>query len=147
MVWLWSDNGRLLRSFAFTLKISHGPVQIGLEKLVKLGIGDMAYLAYLAYTESMAMDMMDNKELTVTEARDSFSQLVNRAAFGGEVTFIHRGRNHETVAAIVPADLVEKYEAFLDQEDGRIAMERLADLEAGREKLIPAEEIERKYGL
>ena len=104
-------------------------------------------MAYLAYTESMAMDTTDNKELTVTEARDNFSQLVNRAAFGGEVTFIHRGRNHETVAAIVPADLVEQYEALLDREDGRIAMERLADLEAGRDELIPAEEIERGYGL
>ena len=95
----------------------------------------------------MAMDMIDNKELTVTEARDNFSQLVNRAAFGGEVTFVHRGRNHEAVAAIVPAELVEQYEALLDREDGRIAMERLADLGAGRDELIPAEEIERKYGL
>jgi prevent-host-death family protein len=95
----------------------------------------------------MAMEMIDNKELTVTEARDNFSQLVNRAAFGGEVTFVHRGRNHEAVAAIVPAGLVEQYEAFLDQEDGRIAMERLADLKAGRDELVPAEEIERKYGL
>ena len=43
--------------------------------------------------------------------------------------------------------IVEQYEALLDQEDGRIAMERLADLEAGRDELIPAEEIERKYGL
>ncbi len=111
------------------------------QELVKLNV------AYLAYTESMAMDIADNKELTVTEARDNFSQLVNRAAFGGEVTFIHRGRNHETVAAIVPADLVEQYEALLDQEDGRIAMERLADLEAGRTKAIPAAVVRRNLGL
>ncbi len=104
-------------------------------------------MAYLAYTKDMAMDMTDNKELTVTEARDNFSQLVNRAAFGGEVTFIHRGRNHETVAAIVPAGLVEQYEALLDQEDGRIAMERLADLKAGRTKAIPAAEVRRNLGL
>lgn len=103
-------------------------------------------MAYLAYTESMAMDMTDN-ELTVTEARDNFSQLVNRAAFGGEVTFIHRGRNHEKVAAIVPADLVEQYEAFLDREDGRIAMERLADLEAGRTTKRPWSEVKRELGL
>ena len=104
-------------------------------------------LAYLAYTECMARDMIDNKELTVTEARDNFSQLVNRAAFGGEVTFVHRGRNHEAVAAIVPADLVEQYEAFLDQEDGRIAMERLADLEAGRTTARPWEDAKRDLGL
>ena len=93
------------------------------------------------------MDSTDNKELTVTEARDNFSQLVNRAAFGGEVTFIHRGRNHETVAAIVPADLDEQYEAFLDQEDGRIAIERLADLKAGRSTARPWDEVRQELGL
>lgn len=104
-------------------------------------------MAYLAYTGSMAMGAKDNKELTVTEARDNFSQLVNRAAFGGEVTFIHRGRNHDTVAAIVPADLVEKYEALLDQEDGRIAMERLAEIRDGRETTEPWDEVKRELGL
>ena len=104
-------------------------------------------MALLAYTKIMAIDMTDNKELTVTEARANFYQLVNRAALSGEVTFIRHGRNHQTVAAIVPADLVEQYQALLDQEDGRIAMERLTDLKAGRDELIPAEEIERKYGL
>lgn len=95
----------------------------------------------------MAMDMIDNKDLTVTEARDNFSQLVNRAAFGGEVTFVHRGRNHEAVAAIVPADLVEQYEAFLDQEDGRVAMERLAEIRDGRETTEPWDEVKRELGL
>jgi prevent-host-death family protein len=89
----------------------------------------------------------DNQTLTVSEARNNFSQLVNRAAFAKEVTLIHRGRNQKAVVAIVPAELLEEYKAFLDQEDGRIAMERLADLEAGRDVLIPADEVERKYGL
>ncbi|NNN12424.1 MAG: antitoxin of toxin-antitoxin stability system [Acidimicrobiaceae bacterium] len=94
----------------------------------------------------MPMDTTNNKNLSVTEARNNFSQLVNRAAFGGEVTFIHRGRIHETVAAIVPADLVEQYEALLDQEDRRIAMERLADLEAGRTTARPWDEVKRELG-
>ena len=47
---------------------------------------------------------------------------MNRAGFGGEVIFVHRGRNHETLAAIVPADLVEKYQALSDQEDGQITL-------------------------
>ncbi|CAG4908973.1 hypothetical protein [Acidithrix sp. C25] len=65
----------------------------------------------------MATDTTDNKNLSVTEARNNFSQLVNRTAFAGEVTFVHRGRNHEPVAAIAPADLVEQYEALWDQEE------------------------------
>lgn len=102
------------------------------KKLVKLD------MAHLSYAKSVAMDLTDNKELRVIEARDNFSRLVNRAAFGGEVTFIHRSRNHETVAAIVPADLIEHYEALLDQKDGRIALEHLANLKAGKPKAIIA---------
>ena len=104
-------------------------------------------MAYLAYAASTDMDMTGSKELTVTEARDTFSQLVNRAAFGGKVTFIHRGRNRDAVAAIVPADLLEQYGALLDQEDGCLAMERLADLEAGRSMARPWDEVEQNLGL
>ncbi len=93
------------------------------------------------------MDTTDNKNLSVTEARNNFSQLVNRAAFVGEVTFIHRGRNHEPVATIVPADLVEQYEALLDQEDGQIAMERLAEIKDGRETIEPWDEVKRELDL
>lgn len=44
------------------------------------------------------------------QARDHFSDAVNRAAFGGEITYVTRGRNQQRAAAIVPADLVERYE-------------------------------------
>lgn len=70
-------------------------------------------------------------ELSVSQARDRFSDLVNRAAFGGEITYVTRGRGRQRAAAVVPAELVERYEAMVDQEDGRIAQERLADLDAG----------------
>jgi len=86
-------------------------------------------------------------ELSVSEARDHFSDAVNRAAFGGEITFVTRGRRQQRAAAIVPAELVERYEAMVDAEDGRIAAERLADLEAGRTTAIPAGEVSRALGL
>lgn len=35
-------------------------------------------------------------ELSVSQARDKFSDAVNRAAFGGEITFITRGRGRTT---------------------------------------------------
>lgn len=89
----------------------------------------------------------DSIELSVSEARDRFSDAVNRATFGGEVTFITRGRGHQRSAAIVPAELVEHYEAMVDAEDGRVASERLADLDAGRTAALPADEVTRALGL
>lgn len=40
----------------------------------------------------------DPVELSVAQARDHFSQRVNRAAFGNEVTYMTRRRKHERVA-------------------------------------------------
>jgi len=106
----------------------------------------VAQLAWLAYHEQMSSEAPDI-ELSVSEARDKFSDAVNRAAFGGEITYITRGRGQRRAAAIVPAEFVERYEAMIDQEDGRIAEERLADLDAGRTTAIPAEEVARALGL
>jgi hypothetical protein len=80
-------------------------------------------------------------ELSVSQARDRFSDAVNRAAFGGEITYVTRGRGHRRAAAIVPAELVERYEEMIDREDGRVAAERLADLEAGRETVVSADQV------
>ncbi len=82
-------------------------------------------------------------ELSVSQARDRFSDAVNRAAFGGEITYVTRGRGHHRAAAIVPAELVERYEEMIDREDGSVAAERLADLEAGRETALSADEVAR----
>jgi len=83
----------------------------------------------------------------VSQARDQFSDAVNRAAFGGEITYVTRGRNHARAAAIVPAELVEAYEALIDQEDGAIAARRLADIDAGRSQVASADEVARDLGL
>lgn len=87
--------------------------------------------------------MSNETELSVSQARDRFSDAVNRAAFGGEITYVTRGRGHQRAAAIVPADLVERYEELIDREDGRIAAERLADIEAGRVTPLSADEVAR----
>lgn len=86
-------------------------------------------------------------ELSVSQARDQFSDAVNRAAFGGEITYVTRGRGRSRAAAIVPADLVEAYESLIDREDGAIAAQRLADLDAGRSHVVPADEVARDLGL
>ena len=97
--------------------------------------------------ENMNADTSHTQELSVTEARDRFSERVNRAVYGGEVTFITRGRRHQRAAAIVPADMVDHYEELLDERDARIAAERLADIEAGRSTVVPFGEAMRQLGL
>jgi antitoxin (DNA-binding transcriptional repressor) of toxin-antitoxin stability system len=105
--------------------------------------GRVAKLAYLAHNG----DMSTHTELSVSQARDHFSDAVNRAAFGGEITYVTRGRGQQRAAAIVPAELVERYEAMIDGEDARIATKRLADLNAGRAKAVPADEVARTLEL
>jgi antitoxin (DNA-binding transcriptional repressor) of toxin-antitoxin stability system len=80
-------------------------------------------------------------EWSVSEARDRFSDAVNRAAFGGEITYVTRGRGHQRAAAIVPAELVARYEELVDREDARVARERLADIDAGRSGTLDAREL------
>lgn len=99
-----------------------------------------ANLAFLAKVSGMEPD---DTELTVSQARDHFSDAVNRAAFGGEITYVTRGRKHQRAAAIVPAELVARYEEMIDREDGHIAAQRLADLKAGRATALSADEVTR----
>lgn len=91
----------------------------------------------LAHTGYMSVE---SNELSVSQARDHFSEAINRASFGGQVTYITRGRGHHRTAAIVPAALWEEYEEMVDHEEGRIAQERLDDLEAGRTEPVAADE-------
>jgi prevent-host-death family protein len=86
-------------------------------------------------------------ELTVSQARDHFSDAVNRAAYGGEITYVTRGRGHQRAAAIVPAALVERYEAMVDLEDARIAQKRLTDLDTGRRAAVTGTEVAEVLGL
>jgi len=101
-------------------------------------------LAYLARNGDMSTN---TTELSVSQARDHFSDAVNRAIFGGEITYVTRGRSQQRAAAIVPAELVERYEAMIDLEDGRVARERQADLDAGRTAAVPADEVSQALGL
>ncbi len=86
-------------------------------------------------------------ELSVSEARDRFSDAVNRATFGGEMTYITRGRNHTKTAAIVPAKWVTEYEALLYLRDGLIAQGRLDELVEGSAVAVSADEAYRQLGL
>ena len=91
-----------------------------------------------------AMPVPD-RSLSTAEARDRFSEVLNRAAFGKErVVLTRRGR---PLAAMVPIEDVESLEALEDARDAAELRARLAEWrEAGRE-VVSLEEVARKHGL
>lgn len=79
----------------------------------------------------------------VSAARESFSELVNRAAYGGERVLVsRRGR---PIAAIVPIEDVEFMERMEDELDLQAAREALADPENAVP--IPWEQVKAELGL
>jgi prevent-host-death family protein len=86
-------------------------------------------------------------ELSVSQARDHFSEVVNRAAYGGQVTRITRGRRATPTAAVVPAEWLDHYEALLDAQDGPVSQARLAEISNGSVTLVPGTEVRESLGL
>ena len=81
--------------------------------------------------------------VSISEARQDFAELVNRAAYGGErVRVVRRGR---AVAAIVPIEDVEALERLEDELDLQAALEALADPE--NTVPIPWEQVKADLGL
>ena len=79
----------------------------------------------------------------VSEARESFAELVNRAAYGHERVLVsRRGR---PIAAIVSIEDVEFIERVEDELDRQTALETLADPE--NSQTIPWERIKADLGL
>ena len=78
----------------------------------------------------------------VSEARETFAELVNRAAYGHErVLVARRGR---PIAAIVPIDDVEFIERIEDELDRQAALDALADPENA--ETIPWERVKANLG-
>lgn len=81
--------------------------------------------------------------VSISEARQDFAELVNRAAYGRErVRVVRRGR---AVAAIVPIEDVEALERLEDELDLQAALEALADPENAVP--IPWEQVKADLGL
>ena len=79
----------------------------------------------------------------VSEARDSFAELINRAAYGHERVLVsRRGR---PIAAIVPIEDIEFIERIEDELDRHAAVEALADPENADP--IPWEQVKANLGL
>jgi prevent-host-death family protein len=78
-------------------------------------------------------------KLTASTARQNFSDIVNRVAYGGERIIVHRRK--KPVAAVVPIEDLE----FLEEVEDRI------DIEEARKRLheptIPWSKIKKQLGL
>lgn len=72
-------------------------------------------------------DDHDPGHVSVSEARESFADLVNRAAYRQERILI--ARRGKPIAAIVPMEDIEALERFEDEMDLQLAREALANPE------------------
>jgi prevent-host-death family protein len=79
------------------------------------------------------------KQLTSTNARATFSDLVNRAAYAKERVIVHRRK--KPVAAVVPLEDLELLERIEDRIDLEEARKRL------NETTIPWAKIKKQLGL
>lgn len=79
------------------------------------------------------------------DARDHFSQVINQAVFAKDrVALERRGK---IVAYVVPVEDVEKWEALEDQADILEAQKIMADVNAGKESLIPWSLVKEELGI
>lgn len=79
--------------------------------------------------------------VSVSQARDNFAELVNRAAYKEQrVIVTRRGR---AIAAIVPIEDVAYLERLEDEYDVKMAHEARAE----GDELIPWESIKKEFGL
>ncbi|MDR3108001.1 MAG: type II toxin-antitoxin system prevent-host-death family antitoxin [Bifidobacteriaceae bacterium] len=86
-------------------------------------------------------------ELSVSQARDRFSETVNRAAYGGQITRITRGKRAAPAAAVVPAEWLDHYEELLDAQDGPVAAARLAEVRRGHIAPVSAAQVRETLGV
>ena len=102
-----------------------------------------AQQAYRTYDMYKTMDGHQAGHVTISEARQDFAELVNRAAYGHErVRVVRRGRE---IAAIVPIEDVELLERLEDEFDLKAARAALADPENAVP--IPWEQVKADLGL
>ncbi len=83
-------------------------------------------------------------EIAVSDARVHLADVVSRAAFAGERTYLtRRGRR---VAAVVPAELLEEFEAIEAAEDAADVAAAAAAIKEGGEP-VPLETVRAELGL
>lgn len=83
------------------------------------------------------------RKISTSEARAQFSEIVNRAAYGGERTVLHRQK--KPVAAVIPYEEYQLLERIIEERENGIDIR--AARKARKEKgSITLEELKRKLG-
>ena len=83
------------------------------------------------------------KRISTSEARAQFADIVNRAAYGGERTVLHRQK--KPVAAVIPYEEYEFLERIIEEREDEIDA-RLARKARKEKGSISLEELKRKLG-
>lgn len=85
------------------------------------------------------------RDLPITDARDRLADVVNEAAYTGQVTYLtRRGRR---LAAIVSVQAAEAAERWEDEQLGRMADDALAEMTRTGETPVALDEVRRELGL
>lgn len=101
------------------------------------------YSSYDLYEMYIERGEHGEGRVSVSEARESFADLVNRVAYRKERILVTR--HGKRVAAIIPIEQVEFLERAEDEFDIRMAEEARKELE--HTPAIPLEDVERELGL
>ena len=88
-------------------------------------------------------DEHEDSHVSVSEARETFADVVNRVAYRSERVLVTR--RGKPIAAIIPMEQVEFLERAEDEYDLRMADEALKELE--HTPAIPWEQVKRELGL
>lgn len=84
-------------------------------------------------------------KLAASQARDAFSDTLNRVAYRRErIVLRRRGRD---IAAIVPIEDLELIEKLEDQLDVEAARRALAEMKRKGQKPVPYETVRKRLGL
>jgi prevent-host-death family protein len=83
------------------------------------------------------------RRISTSEARARFSDIVNRAAYGGERTVLHRQK--KPVAAVIPFEEYQFLERMIEERENEIDV-RLARKARKEKRSIPLSEVKKKLG-
>jgi prevent-host-death family protein len=86
------------------------------------------------------------RRVTASEAREEFSEIINRVAYGGERVVIRR--REKELAAVIPMEDLRLLERLIEKEEDRIDAEEaekiMAAIERGEEEVIPLDQAVRE---
>jgi prevent-host-death family protein len=84
-------------------------------------------------------------EISTVEARDQFSEIVNKAAYGKERTIVTR--RGKALAALIPIEDLRILEEIEDRKDVEDARRILAEAKTKKERPVSYKEMRKELGL